>query len=194
MQIYPLSPVLGMTDKLIILDRDGVINFDSPHYIKTPEEWIPIPGSLEAIGKLKNYGWTVTIATNQSGIGRGLMTFNDLFTIHTKMLNSIRQFGGEIDGIFFCPHHPDYNCECRKPKPKMLIDICKRFRFDTKDCIFVGDSLRDLLAAKFINAKSFLVLTGNGQKILDEHKTGLTSLPKNVEIFDDLLSVIKKIT
>ena len=90
-----------MTDKLIILDRDGVINFDSPHHIKTPEEWIPIPGSLEAIGKLKNYGWTVTIATNQSGIGRGLMTFNDLFTIHTKMLNSIRQFGGEIDGIFF---------------------------------------------------------------------------------------------
>ena len=194
MQIYPLSPVLGMTDKLIILDRDGVINFDSPHYIKTPEEWIPIPGSLEAIGKLKNHGWTVTIATNQSGIGRGLMTFNDLFIIHTKMLNSIRQFGGEIDGIFFCPHHPDYNCECRKPKPGMLIDICKRFRFDTQDCIFVGDSLRDLLAAKFINAKTFLVLTGNGQKTLDEHKTGLTSLPKNVGIFDDLLSVIKKIT
>ena len=194
MQICPLSPVQGMTDKLIILDRDGVINFDSPYYIKTPEEWNPIPGSLEAIGKLKNNGWTVTIATNQSGIGRGLMTFSDLFAINTKMLNSIRQFGGEIDGIFFCPHDPDYNCDCRKPKPEMLIDICKRFRFDTKDCIFVGDSLRDLLAAKFINAKAFLVLTGNGQKILDEHKTGLTSLPKNVEIFDDLLSVIKKIT
>ena len=143
MQIYPLSPVLGMTDKLIILDRDGVINFDSPHYIKTPEEWIPIPGSLEAIGKLQNYGWTVTIATNQSGIGRGLMTFNDLFTIHTKMLNSIRQFGGEIDGIFFCPHHPDYNCGCRKPDIGLFHEIERFCKVDKEESIMIGDSIRD---------------------------------------------------
>ena len=183
-----------MNNRLIILDRDGVINFDSPNYIKNPEEWHPIPGSIEAIARIKAKGWKIVIATNQSAVGRGIIQLADLFGIHSKLLTCIRQFGADIDGIFFCPHHPDYNCECRKPKPKMLIDICKRFRFNTKDCIFVGDSLRDLLAARSINAKTFLVLTGNGQKTLNEYKTGLTSLPKNVEISDDLLSVIKKIT
>src|SRR5689334_22262237 len=110
---------MSKTRKLIILDRDGVINYDSPYYIKTPEEWQPIPGSLEAIALLKQADYTVVVATNQSGLARGLYDEPLLTAIHEKMLNACKAFGGTIDKIYYCPHHPDEHCFCRKPKPGM---------------------------------------------------------------------------
>ena len=109
-----------MNHRLVILDRDGVINFDSPSYIKNPEEWRPIPGSIEAIARIKAEGWKVVIATNQSAVGRGIIQLTDLFDIHAKLLNCVRKFGADIDGIFFCPHRPNQECACRKPNQECL--------------------------------------------------------------------------
>jgi len=183
-----------MNNRLVILDRDGVINFDSPSYIKNPKEWHPIPGSIEAIARIKAKGWKVVIATNQSAVGRGIIQLSDLFGIHAKLLNCVRQFGADIDGIFFCPHRPSQECACRKPKPGMFKEITKRFGVLGKCCITVGDSLRDLKAAEAISARSFLVLTGNGQKTLKEHKSLHNVMPDKVEIDNDLSSVAKKIS
>ena len=182
-----------MNLRLIILDRDGVINFDSPNYIKNPEEWHPIPGSIEAIARIKAKGWKIVIATNQSAVGRGIIQLADLFCIHSKLLTCIRQFGADIDGIFFCPHHPSQKCACRKPKPGMFKEITKRFGVPGESCITVGDSLRDLKAAEAISARSFLVLTGNGEKTLKEHKSFHNPMPEKVEIENDLSSVAEKI-
>ena len=182
-----------MNNRLVILDRDGVINFDSPNYIKSPEEWIPIPGSIEAIARIKAEGWKVVVATNQSAVGRGIIQLTDLFDIHAKLLNCVRRFGTDIDGIFFCPHRPSQECACRKPKPGMFQEITKRFGVVGKYCITVGDSLRDLKAAEAISARSFLVLTGNGGKTLKEHKSFDDPIPDKVEIENDLSSVAKKL-
>ena len=182
-----------MNNRLVILDRDGVINFDSPNYIKSPEEWIPIPGSIEAIARIKAEGWKVVVATNQSAVGRGIIQLTDLFDIHAKLLNCVRRFGADIDGIFFCPHRPSQECACRKPKPGMFQEITKRFGVVGKYCITVGDSLRDLKAAEAISARSFLVLTGNGGKTLKEHKSFDDPIPDKVEIENDLSSVAKKL-
>ena len=183
-----------MNNKLVILDRDGVINFDSPNYIKNPEEWIPIPGSIEAIAKIKAEGWKVVVATNQSAVGRGIIQLTDLFDIHAKLLNCVRRFGADVDGIFFCPHRPSQGCACRKPKPGMFQEITKRFGVVGKYCITVGDSLRDLKAAEAISARSFLVLTGNGKETLKEHKSLHDLMPDKVEIANDLSSVAEKIS
>ena len=183
-----------MNNRLVILDRDGVINFDSPSYIKNPEEWHPIPGSIEAIARIKAKGWKVVIATNQSAVGRGIIQLADLFGIHAKLLTCVRQFGADIDGIFFCPHRPSQECACRKPKPGMFKEITKRFGVLGKYCITVGDSLRDLKAAEAISARSFLVLTGNGEKTLKEHKSLHNLMPDKVEIENDLSSVAEKIS
>ena len=183
-----------MNNKLVILDRDGVINFDSPSYIKSPEEWRPIPGSIEAIARIKAKGWKIVIATNQSAVGRGIIQLTDLFGIHAKLLSCVRQFGADIDGIFFCPHRPSQECVCRKPKPGMFQEITKRFGVIGKYCITVGDSLRDLKAAEAISARSFLVLTGNGEKTLREHNSLHDLMPSKVEIENDLSSVAEKIS
>ena len=183
-----------MNNRLVILDRDGVINFDSPNYIKNPTEWRPIPGSIEAIAKIKSKGWKVVIATNQSAVGRGIIQLADLFSIHEKLLTCVRQYGSDIDGIFFCPHRPSQECNCRKPKPGMFKEITKRFGILGKYSIAVGDSLRDLKAAEAISARSFLVLTGNGEKTLKEHKSLHNLMPEKVEIENDLSSVAEKIS
>ena len=183
-----------MNNRLVILDRDGVINFDSPNYIKNPTEWRPIPGSIEAIAKIKSKGWKVVIATNQSAVGRGIIQLADLFSIHAKLLTCVRQYGSDIDGIFFCPHRPSQECNCRKPKPGMFKEITKRFGILGKYSIAVGDSLRDLKAAEAISARSFLVLTGNGEKTLKEHKSLHNLMPEKVEIENDLSSVAEKIS
>ncbi len=168
---------------LIILDRDGVINFDSEFYIKSPEEWIPIPGSLEAIAKLKQAGFIVVIATNQSGIARGFYTHEVLAEIHEKMNHMLENLGATIDGIFYCPHHPDDHCNCRKPKPGLLFQIAEKMNVDLSESLVVGDSYRDIQAAQIVHAKPFLVLTGNGQSVVDK-KCDLSG----VGIFDDLAS------
>lgn len=170
--------------KLIILDRDGVINFDSPDFIKSPEEWRPIPGSLEAIAKFNQAGYKVVVTTNQSGLGRGLYDENTLVSIHEKMLKAIQQAGGHIDHIFVCPHLPDANCDCRKPKPGLLYQVAKYFNVNLQDLNIpaIGDSLRDLEAAKAANCRPILVHTGNGLKTAQN----LTNDLKNIEQFKDL--------
>ena len=179
-----------MEKSLIILDRDGVINHDSDNYIKTPLEWKDIKGSLNAISKLKKFGWKVVVATNQSGIGRNIFSFTDLHAIHSKMYNSLSQFGVRLDAIFFCPHEPSYNCNCRKPAPGMILEISKRFEIDTKSIIMVGDSHRDLYAAYNAGAKPHLVKTGNGKKTLFEHEKGKKIIPENTKVFDSLSNLV----
>ena len=147
--------------KLIILDRDGVINQDSDNYIKSVEEFIPLPGSVEAIAKLKHANYRVYIATNQSGIYRGFYTIETLHAMHEKLATLLKQHDAEIDGIEFCPHGPDDNCDCRKPKAGMYLAIAKQAGLaDCSNIIVVGDSLRDLQAAQSVNAKPYLVKTG----------------------------------
>ena len=151
----------------IILDRDGVINYDSDEYIKSPDEWIPIPGSLKAIAKLNQAGFKIVIATNQSGIARGLYSLKTLNEIHEKLKSSVRAEGGEIEAIFFCPHHPDDGCGCRKPKPGMLYDIEKQFSVRLDETFFIGDSIVDYQAAVIVGCQPLMVKTGKWQKALE---------------------------
>jgi len=167
--------------KVIVLDRDGVINHDSDQFIKSPDEWRPIPGSLEAVARLNHAGFRVVVATNQSGVGRGLLDIATLNAIHERMHKALAQAGGRIDAIFYCPHTADSQCECRKPKPGMLEEIGRRFNVDMTGIPCVGDSPRDLAAAEAVGAQPMLVLTGKGEKTLREG-----GFPKNTVIFPDL--------
>jgi D-glycero-D-manno-heptose 1,7-bisphosphate phosphatase len=167
--------------KLVILDRDGVINHDSDQYIKSPEEWKPIPGSLNAIARLNQAGYRVVVATNQSGIGRSLFETDTLIAIHDKMLKALAHVGGHIDAIFFCPHTNADTCDCRKPKPGMLREIAARFNVDLAGVPAIGDSLRDLQAAVAVGAQPILVLTGKGRKTADD-----PALPPDTLVFSDL--------
>ncbi len=169
------------TDRLIVLDRDGVINVDSANFIKSPDEWRPIPGSLEAISRLNHAGFRVVVATNQSGIGRGLFDMATLNAIHEKMHKALGLAGGRVDALFYCPHAADAMCECRKPKTGMLAEIGQRFGIDMAGVPCIGDSLRDLLAAEAVGAQPMLVLTGKGEKTLRDG-----NFPKNTVIFPDL--------
>jgi D-glycero-D-manno-heptose 1,7-bisphosphate phosphatase len=171
--------------KLIILDRDGVINYDSDQFIKSPDEWKPLPGSLEAIARLSQADYHVVVATNQSGIGRGLFDMPTLNTIHDKMLKAAAHAGGRIDAIFFCPHTADAGCNCRKPRSGMIEEIAERYNTDLKDVPAVGDSLRDLEAAARLGAQPILVLTGKGKKT--EAKGGL---PDGTKIYADLAEAV----
>ena len=151
----------------IILDRDGVINYDSSEYIKSPAEWLPIPGSLPAIAKLNRAGFRVIIATNQSGIARGFYDIAMLNAIHEKLINELKVCGGHIEEIFFCPHHPDDGCGCRKPKPGMLYDIEKQFSVRLDETFFIGDSIVDYQAAVIVGCQPLMVKTGKWQKALE---------------------------
>lgn len=146
--------------KLVILDRDGVINYDSDDYVKSPDEWVPIPGSLEAIARLHQEGYRIVIATNQSGVGRGLYDIDMLNRIHAKMLDALRHKGGEIDAIFICPHTPSDACECRKPAPGLFREIAERLKANLGGVYSVGDSARDVVAARAVHAQPVLVRTG----------------------------------
>jgi len=167
--------------KLVVLDRDGVINVDSDAFIKSPDEWVAIPGSLEAIARLNQAGYRVAIASNQSGIGRGLFDMAALNAMHEKMNRTAAAVGGRIDAVFFCPHTQEDECECRKPKPGMLQQIVERFEIDPEETPMVGDSLRDLQAGAALGFALHLVLTGKGRKTLAEG-----NLPPNTKVHDDL--------
>jgi len=170
---------------LILLDRDGVINYDSDQFIKRPEEWKPIPGSLEAIARLCQAGYRVVVTTNQSGVGRGLFDMHTLNAIHDKMHKAVAQAGGRIDTIFFCPHASDANCLCRKPKIGMLEGVATRYNVDLQGVPAVGDSLRDLVSAAEMGAQPILVLTGKGAKT--QAKGGL---PEGTQVYPDLAAVV----
>jgi len=175
--------------KIIVLDRDGVINLDSEQFIKKPEEWKPIPGSLEAIARLNESGWRVVIASNQSGLGRGLFDMDTLNAINEKMTKALGQVGGRIDAIFFCPHTADSTCDCRKPKPGMFLQIAERFNVDLDGMLVVGDSLRDLQAGVAVGCKPYLVLTGKGKKTVID-----PALPEGTVVFPDLAAVVAQLT
>ena len=167
--------------KLIILDRDGVINYDSDQSIKSPDEWRPIPGSLEAIARLNHAGFRVVVATNQSGLGRGLFDMATMVAINEKLHKALAHVGGRIDAVFYCPHTADSDCDCRKPKPGLLTEIGQRFGVDLTGVPCIGDSLRDLQAAQAVGAQPILVLSGKGEKTLRDG-----NFPTNTVIFPDL--------
>lgn len=171
--------------KLIVLDRDGVINEDLDRPIATPEEWVPIPGSLNAIARLHQAGWHVAVATNQSGIDRGLLDLEMLHAIHQRMHDMVNQAGGKIDVVAFCPHSDSSQCSCRKPAPGMLYTISERLDIDLIKVVLVGDSLRDMQAAMATAATPIIVRTGKGQVTLDNNK-GLEHIPA----YDDLASAV----
>ena len=174
--------------KLIILDRDGVINYDSAEFIKNPEEWKPIPGSLEAIARLNQDGYRVVVATNQSGVGRGLLDMAALNAIHDKMHKALAHVGGRIDAVFYCPHAQEANCACRKPKPGLLEDIAHRFNTELANVPCIGDSLRDLVAAATVGALPILVLTGKGVQTAAQG-----GMPANTQTFADLDEAVRAI-
>lgn len=169
------------TQKVIVLDRDGVINEDSPDYIKSPDEWHAIPGSLEAIARLHRAGFRIVVATNQSGVGRGLFDIDTLWDIHRKMLSEVVDAGGYIVRIFFCLHTPDDNCDCRKPKPGLLYQAAEYLACGLENMIVIGDSARDLEAGLSVGAQAILVRTGKGSATEAELGDGL-----NVPVYDDL--------
>ena len=172
--------------RLVILDRDGVINQDSANFIKNPNERIALPGSLEAIALLNQSGFRVAIATNQSGIARGLFDMATLNAINDKMFRALAQIGGRIDAMFYCPHAADDNCTCRKPKTGMIEDIARRFSVDLREVFAVGDSLRDLQAFHDAGCKPILVRSGKGEETLTEGGLPNQSLPKGTLFFADL--------
>ncbi|WLH82057.1 D-glycero-beta-D-manno-heptose 1,7-bisphosphate 7-phosphatase [Pseudomonas sp. FP2335] len=169
--------------KLLILDRDGVINYDSDAYIKSVAEWVPLPGSIEAIAQLSKAGWTVAIATNQSGIARGYYDIATLDAMHARLRTLVAEQGGEVGLVVYCPHGPDEGCDCRKPKPGMLKIIAEHYKVPLAGIWFVGDSLGDLEAAKAVDSQPVLVKTGKGEK------TQAKNLPVGTLIFDDLAAV-----
>lgn len=169
--------------KVLVLDRDGVINHDSPDYIKSPDEWQPIPGSIEAIAKASTAGYTIAVASNQSGVGRGLFDLETLSDINDKMIQAVEDAGGRIDLVVFCPHKPDEDCACRKPKPGLLRRIESELGTSLRDRWIVGDSLRDIEAAYAAGARPVLVRTGNGAKTERQ-------VSPHVLVFDDLAQAI----
>jgi len=174
--------------KLVILDRDGTINHDHDNYIKSPAEWRPIAGSLEAIARLTQAGYRVVVATNQSGIARGLFDTATLIAIHNMLQRAAALAGGRIDAFFFCPHAADSACACRKPKPGMLLEIARRFNVSLPGVYMVGDAQRDVEAAAAAGARPVLVLTGKGRKTFEEGK-----LPPGTDVYPDLAAFARKL-
>lgn len=180
----PTFPHLAKPVKLIVLDRDGVINEDSDAFVKSVDEWIPIPGSLEAIARLCKAGWTVAVATNQSGLARSLFDKSTLDQMHFKMQQLTMEQGGRIDLIVHCPHGPDDGCDCRKPSPGLFQKIAEHFHLsDLRDVPVVGDSLRDLQAGMQLGGIPYLVRTGKGQRTLEG------PLPEGTQVVDDLAAL-----
>ena len=178
-----------MSGRLVILDRDGVINHDSDAFVKSPSEWEPIDGSIEAIAELSNAGFTVAVATNQSGVGRKLIDLPTLEAIHKKMRQAVTAAGGDLGRIVFCPHHPDDNCDCRKPNPGLFNNLARQYGVPINGVPMIGDSGRDIAAAIAVSGRPILVLTGNGQN------TAAVLLEKNeeVETYADLQAAAKQL-
>lgn len=179
----------AMLPKLVILDRDGVINEDSDQYIKSPAEWIPVPGSLEAISKLNTAGILVGVATNQSGIARGYYDEQTLADMHEKMRTLLAECGGHVNTISYCPHRPDDGCACRKPKPGMLLDIMQEMDIPKANAIFIGDTLGDMQAAKNAAIDFALVRTGKGKRTLRNNP----DFPEETPVFQSLADYVNNL-
>lgn len=177
-----------MNMKLVILDRDGTINQDRDDYVKSPEEWQPLPNALEAIARLNHAGWHVVVASNQSGLGRGLFDVATLNAMHAKMNKSLAAVGGRVDAVFYCPHSPEEACACRKPLPGLFEQIGERFGVDLKGMPCVGDSLRDLQAGHAVGCAAHLVLTGKGEQF--RHRDLPPTFPPGTQVHNDLSAFV----
>jgi len=177
--------------KLIILDRDGVINQDSDAYIKSEEEWQQIPGSLEAIAQLNKHGYKIAVTTNQSGINRGFYDHDTLNSMHNKLRRLLTPLGGKIDAIFYCPHIPEDQCTCRKPMPGLFHRVNQFFGTPLNGVFAIGDSFRDLQAAMQVSAKPVLVLTGKGKITLDKNADEIKT--HNIPVFQNLSAAVQEI-
>lgn len=171
---------------LVILDRDGVINEDSDAFIKSLDEWHPIPGSIDAIARLSRHGFSVVVATNQSGLGRGLFTLDDLEAMHQRLCEMVETAGGHVAGIFYCPHTPEDNCDCRKPKAGLIDAIERELNVSARGAWSIGDSLRDLEAAYTKHCAPVLVLTGKGKKTQQQLLNDNSGKWNGVRVFDNL--------
>jgi D-glycero-D-manno-heptose 1,7-bisphosphate phosphatase len=179
-----------MPEKLIVLDRDGVINYDSDDYVKSVDEWIPLPGSIEALAKLTKAGFKIAIATNQSGISRGYFSVKTLDAMHQKMMVLANEAGAKIDHIAYCPHGPDDKCDCRKPLPGLIHQIEAALNINAKGCYMVGDSLRDLQAGNAAGLIPALVLTGKGERTLAKN-SGLENASIHADLNAFVVALIK---
>jgi D-glycero-D-manno-heptose 1,7-bisphosphate phosphatase len=177
--------------KLVILDRDGTINEDSPDFVKSPEEWMPLPGALEAVARLNHAGWHVVVASNQSGLGRGLFDVSTLNAMHAKMHRMLAAVGGRVDAVFYCPHGPDERCRCRKPEPGLFEQIGERYGIDLRGVPTIGDSPRDVLAGVAAGCEPHLVLTGKGavyaRRSLPDTLPATTRVHQDLAAFADAL-------
>lgn len=151
--------------KLVILGRDGILNQYRDDHVKAPDEWVPIEGALQAVARLNHAGWHAVVATNQAGIGRGMIDMASINAIHAYMMQRVQQAGGRLDAVFFCPHAPQEACECRKPAPGMMLDICRRYGLSTPDVHMVADTLRDLLAAQAAGCQAHLIRSGRAAQL-----------------------------
>jgi D-glycero-D-manno-heptose 1,7-bisphosphate phosphatase len=170
--------------KLVILDRDGTLNEDSADYVKSPEEWMPLPGALEAVARLNHAGWHVVVASNQSGLGRGLFDVSTLNAMHAKMHRMLAAVGGRVDAVFYCPHGPDERCRCRKPEPGLFEQIGERYGIDLRGVPAIGDSPRDVLAGVAVGCAPHLVLTGKGAAYAGRSLPD--ALPQDTRVHRDL--------
>lgn len=166
----------------IILDRDGVINYESVEYIKSPAEWLPIPGSLEAIAQLNRAGFRVLIATNQSGVARGYYDIDMLDSIHEKLMRELAAVGGYVEEIFFCPHHPDEKCPCRKPRPGLIHRMQEKYPLQLQETFFIGDSYVDMQVALSMGCRPILVMSGNGRVVAEKYAEELQAVPKFADL------------
>lgn len=177
--------------KLVIIDRDGTINEDRDDYVKSHEEWVPIPGSLEALVRLHQAGWHVVIATNQSGLGRGLFDMATLNAMHQKMAEMLARMGGRIDAIFFCPHAPEENCDCRKPRPGLFHQIAQRYGIELAGVPSVGDTLRDVQAGHAAGCAPHLVLTGKSVALSEQDLQHMHGLVPGLKVHADLSAFVE---
>jgi D-glycero-D-manno-heptose 1,7-bisphosphate phosphatase len=172
--------------KLVVFGRDGVLNHFRDDHVKAPEEWLPIPGALEAVARLNHAGWHAVVATNQSGIGRGMIDMAAVNAVHAHMNQRLLALGGRFDAVFFCPHTPEDGCDCRKPMPGLLRDIARRYAVDLAGVVAVGDTLRDLQAAQAAGAEAHLVLSGRAAALGDDQVQAMHSAVPAAGVHADL--------
>jgi D-glycero-D-manno-heptose 1,7-bisphosphate phosphatase len=181
---------MAQSPKLVILGRDGILNVYREDHVKSPEEWHPIPGALEAVARLNHAGWHVVVATNQAGIGRGMIDMSAVNAIHARMMQKLASVGARVDAVFFCPHAPEDNCDCRKPQPGMMIDIGRRYGIDLRQVPMIADTLRDLSAAHAAHCEPHLVRTGRAEALSDDQAFALIDQVPGAQSHRDLSAFV----
>jgi D-glycero-D-manno-heptose 1,7-bisphosphate phosphatase len=172
--------------RLVILGRDGILNVYREDHVKSPDEWDPIPGALEAVARLNHAGWHTVVATNQAGIGRGMIDMASINAVHLRMTQRLAEVGGRLDAVFFCPHTPEDNCECRKPKPGLMKQIAQRYGIEPRTVPMVADTLRDLHAARAAGCEPHLVRTGRAAGLSDAQVVEMVQQVPATEVHDSL--------